>query len=132
MMDATALKQGYLDSGPLRKNSPAGFLRARILVYAPYLNADRQSDSLTLLEITTQIPTTFRTAPDVPPVPFIRFGLVTCWKGTKDRVRCPHIRRVGIASANFDKDICAFDRAVQMGADAAARFHAVLVNDAHL
>ena len=63
MMDATALKQGYLDSGPLRKNSPAGFLRARILVYAPYLNADRQSDSLTLLEITTQIPTTFRTAP---------------------------------------------------------------------
>ena len=64
MMDATALKQGYLDSGPLRKNSPAGFLRARILVYAPYLNADRQSDSLTLLEITTQIPTTFRTAPE--------------------------------------------------------------------
>ena len=37
------------------------------------------------------------------------------------------IRRVGIASRDLDPDICAFGRAVQVGADPTACFHTILI-----
>jgi ABC transporter substrate binding protein len=45
------LKKGYSDIAPLSKNSPAGFLKARPSRPERCLNANRQSDSFTSLEI---------------------------------------------------------------------------------
>src|SRR5262245_12662029 len=52
-------------------------------------------------------------------------------KITDDPVRCRRVGRIGIAGANRDPDIRAVLRAAQMGADVAAWFHAIRIDDAH-